>query len=221
MAVAAYSVSLAKRPLATEMTTSGALWCLGDVVTQSMEQRDNNKNNQSAMVASSQQQQQQHDWDGRRTLSQTLYAALVWGPAAHMWYHGLEAACQRWLPLQKNGYKPWHRVATKVALEVVVLHPVALLAYFSVVGTLQGESRATIARQLQRDYVPTLLLEVVLWAPIDVLNFAFVPVRHQLLLANSACLLESMALSYIKNNGISMPFLASRDNNEKNNHKEQ
>lgn len=198
MAVTAYSASLAKRPLLTEMITSGGLWCLGDVVTQYMEQ-----------------QQQGHNVDWRRTASQTVYAAAVWGPAAHVWYHWLDAACRKWWGGNNNSVRPSRLVATKLALEVVALHPVAILAYFGVVGTMNGESLDTIYRQLQRDYLPTLLMEIVLWTPLDVLNFACVPVRHQLLVVNCGCLVESIALSYIKNNGVpSLPFTNSNSNNK-------
>ena len=57
----------------------------------------------------------------------------------------------------------------------------------------------------QRDFAPTLALEWAMWAPLDVANFALVPVRHQLLVANLGCLAESIALSFVKANGFSIP----------------
>ena len=44
-----------------------------------------------------------------------------------------------------------------------------------------------------------------MWAPLDIANFAFVPVRHQLLVANMGCLAESVALSFVKANGFALP----------------
>ena len=42
-------------------------------------------------------------------------------------------------------------------------------------------------------------------APLDIANFALVPVRHQLLVANVGCFIESIMLSWIKANGVQLP----------------
>lgn len=112
-------------------------------------------------------------------------------------------------------------IATKVALEMIILHPMGLLAYFGTIGLLQQgmdaydggdnddgvgnriyQSMTSITKQVQRDFWPTLALEIVLWTPLDVINFALVPVRHQLLVVNCGCLVESILLSYIQHNGV-------------------
>ena len=54
---------------------------------------------------------------------------------------------------------------------------------------------------------PTVLHTRALWcrAPLDIANFALVPVRHQLLVANVGCFIESIMLSWIKANGVQLP----------------
>lgn len=192
MVAAAYGVSVSKQPLLTAMGTSGSLWCVGDVVTQSFEWKNCNAGKtggtQTCLL------------DYRRLLSQTAYATLFWGPAAHKWYHWLDSWCRANIAASRPG----RIVAAKVAMEMLVLHPVGLLAYFGIVGSLQGESFNKIVAQVFHDFPPTYLLEIVLWTPIDLLNFAVVPVRHQLLVVNCACLAESIALSYIKHNGVTI-----------------
>mmetsp|Transcript_20812 Transcript_20812/g.34403 ORF Transcript_20812/g.34403 Transcript_20812/m.34403 type:complete len:234 (-) Transcript_20812:96-797(-) len=195
---AAYSVSLDKRPLLTEMTTSGCIWTLGDLASQHLEKRkqrgavmeSNGSNPQPNNIKSS-----SIDW--QRTFHQTLYASILWGPVAHKWYRLLDQVAHVIVP---SG-RPSLLIATKLMLEIACLHPASLLAYFSVVGKLNGESLSTIQHQLRTDFLPTLLLEVALWTPLDVLNFSLVPVKHQLLVANCGCFIESVGLSFIKNNG--------------------
>jgi len=46
-----------------------------------------------------------------------------------------------------------------------------------------------------------------MWTPIDLLNFAFVPVRHQLLINNLGSLVESGVLSLIRANGFNLHLL--------------
>lgn len=188
---AAYSLSLEKRPLLTEMTTSGCLWCFGDLATQFLEQKRQQANNNN--------RKQEGGIDWKRTLHQTVYASIIWGPFAHKWYHLLDHVARAMVGTSKN---PAHLVAAKLALEIICLHPVSLLAYFSIVGKMGGESLSTIQKQLRSDYWPTLMLEIALWTPLDTLNFSLVPVRHQLLVVNCGCFVESVGLSFIKNNGI-------------------
>ena len=68
-----------------------------------------------------------------------------------------------------------------------------------------GESRAQLTGQLQQDFVPVLGMAVGMWTPLDMANFALVPVRHQLLVTNVGCFFESICLSYLKANGVSVP----------------
>ena len=197
MITAAYSFSLEKRPLLTEMTTSGVIWSLGDLATQRTEISQHSNRPATTKTTSGRRDMPKIDW--RRNLQQAIYASVIWGPIAHKWYHLLEELAQNIVPNHKPAY---YLVATKLALEVVCLHPASLFAYFSIMGKMSGESNATIRDQLNTDYWPTLMLEVSLWTPLDVVNFALVPVRHQLLVTNCGCFVESVALSSIKNNGI-------------------
>ena len=56
---------------------------------------------------------------------QTAYASLLWAPAAHYWYALLE---RRALLMAMPGTR--RLVALKLAAEMVLLHPVSLVAFF-------------------------------------------------------------------------------------------
>ena len=88
---------------------------------------------------------------------------------------------------------------------MILLHPIGLTAFFVSVGLLGGEKLSDALVQLRKDFFPSLLLEYALWTPFDLAMFSFIPVQHQLLMVNTICLIESVMLSYIKSNGISLP----------------
>lgn len=201
MITAAYSFSLERRPLLTEMTTSGVIWSLGDLASQHIEsvQETNNGPSKKSNTKNQDRPRMKRKFNWKRNLHQAAYASIIWGPIAHKWYHLLEEVAQSIVPNHKPAY---YMVATKLALEIFCLHPTSLLAYFTVMGKMSGDSNATIRDQLNTDFWPTLMLEISLWTPLDVVNFALVPVRHQLLVTNCGCFVESVALSSIKNNGI-------------------
>jgi len=77
-------------------------------------------------------------------------------------------------------------IGVKLALEMVALHPLSLLAFFSFVGLANAEPVREIGAQIRRDLPPSLVLEWAMWTPLDVLNFVFVPVRAWAL-AHSPC----------------------------------
>ncbi|KAL1515724.1 hypothetical protein AB1Y20_002340 [Prymnesium parvum] len=196
-ALAAYLRALDSHPLSTQMAASAALWSAGDVVAQHLEQGaprrwlwgDSQTTTEGNAVL-----------DRRRLLAQTAYSAVVWAPAAHYWYEALDKVVRK---VARVGTIKF--VGAKLALEMVTLHPLSLVAFFATVGLINGERPAQIFAQLRRDLAPTLALEWALWAPLDIANFKFVPVRHQLLVTNCGCLVESVGLSLVKSNGICVP----------------
>ena len=183
----AYNRLVDAAPLRASVASSAVLWCAGDVTAQHIERRG------TAPIGAL-----SYDW--RRTAVQTVYASLVWAPMAHYWYEKLDALV---LSVARAGSRRF--VAAKLAAEMVALHPVSLVAFFSCVGLAAGEPVGKVAAQLRRDFAPTLALEWLMWAPLDVANFALVPVRHQLLLVNCGCFTESVVLSLIKANGFGLP----------------
>ena len=184
MIATAYGASLDAFPVYTEMCTSGFIWLIGDLTTQYVENVNSNTGKKST-------------FDVRRTFHQTFYASTIWGPIAHKWYHLLD---QLAIIVIANP-TPSKMIATKLLLEIVLLHSISLLAYFSIVGFMSGDTLRQIQQQLKDDFWPTYIIEIGMWTPLDVCNFAFVPVRHQLLVVNCGCFIESIALSFIKNNG--------------------
>ena len=222
-----YNSILANHPLKLEMFTSASLWFLGDILAQKLEHREKEKDTKMLMAGGGMapssssssssdkkdkgsnqtvaktcssnilEEAQQPRIDLKRTAIQTFYAGAIWGVAGHYWYHFLDKQA---LKFATEGTKFF--IIVKLGLEMIFLHPIALFAFFAVVALLGGESIMEIKQQLRRDYWQTLILELGLWTPIDLVNFIYVPVKHQLLVVNTACLLESIMLSYIKSNGL-------------------
>lgn len=178
-------------PIASDIVSSSVLWSCGDVAAQMLEERS------------------KIDW--KRVGIQAIYAGVIWAPFGHYWYRALDRIGHRMaasLVSQKSRDMSGQRrkvfLTSKILLEALLLHPVALVAYFVSIGKMNGHSMSHIGHKLKDDYVPTLGLEIALWTPLDLVNFAYVPVRHQLLVVNCGCFVESVGLSYIQRNGFPM-----------------
>ena len=53
-----------------------------------------------------------------------------------------------------------------------------------------------VKHRIQQDFIPTFLAECLYWPFIQGVNFWKVPVKHQLLVVNTACLADSTFLSW-------------------------
>ena len=207
-----YNQLLDQFPLQTEMATSSVLWFAGDVLAQKLEFKNKSPElsapistavTSTSTLTTTTTTNSSIDW--HRVGIQTIYAGIIWGVAGHYWYHWLDQQVSKLVPSiddDNNISSKIRFVFTKLGLEMLLLHPISLLAFFVCVGLLRGDKMQDIVVQLQQDFKSTLLLEYLLWTPIDLCNFALVPVQHQLLVVNTACLLESIMLSFIKANGV-------------------
>lgn len=48
-----------------------------------------------------------------------------------------------------------------------------------------------LAEKCSKDFWPTLLVEMLVWPPFQVANFAKVPLRHQLVVMNGGTIMDS------------------------------
>jgi len=211
-----YTHCLEQRPIATQAGTSALLWGAGDIAAQLIEDKLKDRPHGNSAVGASCTSHTGHTSEDaiisssssgssgsssvscRRTAVQAAFAALVWAPAAHHWYLALDRCVGSFM---QSGTRRF--VAAKLGLEFTVLHPIFLTAFFSIVGLANGQSVDEIQAQLQHDFWPSLAIEWSFWLPVDVALFSFVPARHQLLMINCGCFVESIVLSFIKENGIS------------------
>ena len=114
------------------------------------------------------------------------------GPAGHYWYLGLDSAVVR-LGL---GSTSLAGVASKVAADTLVFGPVHIVAFFAFMEAVEGRGLGAAANKIRSEFWPTFLVELGFWPAFQALNFWRVPVQHQLLAVNAACVLDSTFLCW-------------------------
>jgi protein Mpv17 len=88
-------------------------------------------------------------------------------------------------------------VATKVLLDELVFGPVHVAGYFGAVTLAEGGSLADARAKIAADFWSAYAAELAFWPAFQSLNFSVVPVRHQLLAVNGACLLDATFLCWV------------------------
>lgn len=170
----AYERLLQKYPVKTQAATTGLLWTLGDLIAQK-------KVEGRARI------------DKRRLIVTAAYATCVVGPVGHAWYSWLDAFARRHFVPGTLKF-----VGAKVVIDEAVFTPLHVGIFFALLTVADGGNLADIKAKFEKDYVSTLLTELIVWPGFQAANFWKVPVKHQLLAANGATVLDSTFLSWAR-----------------------
>ena len=160
-----YLLANANHPVKTAMGSSLVLWALGDAVSQRLD----------ASKGSS--------FNTARFLGTAVQGCVVGGGLGSLWYSRLHHIVTHTLQLRENTAR---FVLAKFGLECLVWQPAVLLSFWVLVGLVEGHPPPKIRRELQHDFLPSLLSDYALFAPLDLASFRWVPVRYQVRRARCA-----------------------------------
>lgn len=158
--IASYEAALEANPLLTKSVTSGTLYGIGDCIAQSVERRN----------------EPSTSFDTRRCARAVAFGGLFYPGIAHLHYNFLERlVVVRWGV--QTAYVPF----TKMFIEQFVYWSYFSNAYYhAVLGALQGMSVAQVHHRVRSTLWDTLKAQWAFWIPAQLINFKYVPVRHQL-----------------------------------------
>ena len=159
--MAQYEAALEAQPLLTKSITSGTLYGIGDCVAQTLDQR---------------REGGAKGYDGARWLRAVAFGGLFYPIPAHIHYNFLEKlVVVRWAT-------PVSRVPfVKMFIEQFVYWSYLSNAYYhAVLGGLQGMSFTQISDRVTSTLWDTLKAQWAFWIPAQLINFKYMPVRHQL-----------------------------------------
>jgi len=169
-----YEGHLSERPVPTKMVTGAILWGLGDGAAQLVPvvvaQMDNSNSTSSTTPTTT---PLVYDWS--RTARAIFFGFAIHAPTAHVHYNFLE-----WLTV-RAGVQGLAIPVFKAVLEQFVYWSwISNTLYHGAMGAMQGHSLEQIYKRLQDVLWETQKAQWVFWIPVQLLNFRFVPVRHQL-----------------------------------------
>ena len=132
-------------------------------------------------------------WDTTRSARLGSFGLLFYGPLMHVWYGFLGAALPGAPPTATLAAR-FAPFAAKVVLNQLVLGPVVVTAVFAY--SLAWANRLpALPAKLRRDALPTLRKGWAFWVPAAGLNFALVPLQHQVLYMSACSVVWTAILS--------------------------
>ncbi|GMK54340.1 hypothetical protein CspeluHIS016_0109260 [Cutaneotrichosporon spelunceum] len=182
--LARYLGALQTRPLRTKMITSMCLFATGDSLAQfgiegrpfPWSKRDGDDDKKV------------ENWDPIRAARLMFYGCFVFAPLAHNWINLLERAK---FPSRLK------TLGARVALDQVVWGPFIVCLFWTANGFLEGKSPTEVKAKLEMAFVPVYTKSLMVFGPTALVNFAFVPLQHRLLVGQSVGLGWNTYLSYL------------------------
>mmetsp|Transcript_9081 Transcript_9081/g.14804 ORF Transcript_9081/g.14804 Transcript_9081/m.14804 type:complete len:198 (+) Transcript_9081:41-634(+) len=127
-------------------------------------------------------------WDYMQFFSMITFSALIWCPPAFYWYPYLESLFP--------GNDDKMNIVYKVLLDQLVFSPLVLAAFWfhsTFLSTL--DLNASVAA-IPQNLLSSLVTNWVYWPFVQVINIAFVPVQHKVLVLNLASIPWNVYISY-------------------------
>ncbi|KAL7442067.1 hypothetical protein ACHAXM_011294 [Skeletonema potamos] len=164
-----YEGHLSSRPVLTKAITGACLWGLGDVVAQvvpTMIQDDDGDGDTK---------KKEFHYDIPRTARAVTFGFAIHAPLSHVHYNLLE-----WMTV-KGGFTGLSIPIFKTVMEQFVYWSwFSNSLYHGAMGAMQGKNMDEIQNRIKDVLWDTQVAQWKFWIPVQLLNFQFVPVRHQL-----------------------------------------
>lgn len=97
-----------------------------------------------------------------------------------------------------TSWRLWKIISFKLFADCFIFDPLYLTLFFTATGAMEGKSVKEIGEKLRADLLTTYAIDVAVWAPIQTLNFRFVPVPYQSLVVQSCNIGWNAYLSFVQ-----------------------
>ena len=162
-----YERNLSTHPILTKMVTGSILWGLGDMVAQLIPQFSTNDVSSSSSAALT--------YDYIRTGRAAVFGCFIHAPSSHVHYNFLEYIT---VQMKFTGYSiPIFKAFME---QFVYWSWISNSIYFAAMGAMQGLNLSQIYQRICDVLWETQVAQWTFWIPIQLINFQYTPVRHQL-----------------------------------------
>ncbi|CAG5120737.1 unnamed protein product [Candidula unifasciata] len=161
--------------LYTNIGLSVGISAVGDVLEQSYQHSKNGSFSRAS-------------WDCTRT-GKMAATGLVVAPFIHYWYQQLDVIFPG---------RCWKVLFKKVSLDFIICSPVCVLLFLMTTGLLDRQGWSSFKEELQKTGTTMCLTDLLVWTPLQIFNFYFLPTRYRILFDNIVSLAMDTFYSHLR-----------------------
>ena len=136
-------------------------------------------------------------WLERRLMEEPLHGAVSpagfwhrWNPRAPLTLADARAMHGR--------LRTWQMIGYKLLADCFIFDPAYLTLFFTATSAMEGYNAGEIKQKLRKEFLMTYAIDVAVWAPIQTLNFRYVPVLYQALVVQGCNIGWNAYLSFVQ-----------------------
>ncbi|XP_019867108.1 protein Mpv17-like [Aethina tumida] len=133
------------------------------------------------------------DVDVTRTAKFFSFGIIFVGPTISTWYKFLD---KKFIAQAGQLVNKKHVLFKKVALDQFVFAPSFIAVFLGVLNAAEGRNLSETRKEITNKYPDILTANYKLWPWVQLVNFYFVPLRHQVLVVQSVALLWNTYISW-------------------------
>lgn len=119
------------------------------------------------------------------------------GPGLRKWYGALDTIVKAKTPIG--------RTIQKMCIDQFVFAPIFLCCLLSVISYMQHQDIDRVKTKIQSDYCDILIANYSVWPAVQIINFQFVPLNHQVLLTQTVAVFWNIFFSWKANSKEKQP----------------
>jgi len=173
-----YEGHLKSHPVITKSITGSILWGLGDLVAQmvpTMMDDSGSKGEDGENKGASAVVKKEFEYDFPRTARAIFFGFAIHAPLSHLHFNFLE-----WMTV-RGGFAGLSAPIFKTVTEQFVYWSwISNTLYHGAMSAMQGKTLQQTYDRIEDVLMDTQIAQWKFWIPVQLLNFRFVPVRHQL-----------------------------------------
>jgi Mpv17 / PMP22 family len=131
-------------------------------------------------------------WDWMRTGRFGILGTFLVAPTVHVWYNHLH----RWTSNLSISSSPWRLLASRVAIDQLLFAPAFTVVWLVALRMLEQGYHQIEWESLRASVPDIVVANWALWVPAQLVNFAVVPLKFQVLYSNVVALAWNVYLSY-------------------------
>lgn len=171
-----YTSSLRKHPRITNSLSTGFLFGSGDIIAQFINPTEGK-------------------YDPHRTLRAVIYGSAIFSFVGDKWYRILSKIKFPGPSLSNPKLNSIRTGVLKTGIDQLGFAPIGIPLYYSIMSILENKSIDGIGEKLEKNWLPTLQVNWMVWPIFQIFNLSLVPVQHQLLCVNVVSIFWNTYLS--------------------------
>lgn len=130
-------------------------------------------------------------FDYARILRMTIHGTFIFGISSFYFYSALEKHLEHF---SKN-----LQVFLKVSIDELIYSPLSISALFASLSIMEGKNKQQIINKIKKDFLPTFIVDLIVWPILQTINFYFLPLKYRVLYISFCSLFWNVFLSSMHN----------------------